>query len=76
MVLSHSVVSNSLATPWTVTHQAPLSMGILQARILEGVAMPSSRDLPDPGIEPAFLMSHVLAGGFFTASATSEAQIE
>jgi len=30
-------------TPWTVAHQAPLSMGILQARILEWVAMPSSR---------------------------------
>ena len=27
--------------------------GILQARILEWVAMPFSRDLPDPGIEPA-----------------------
>ena len=26
--------------------------GILQARILEWVAMPSSRDLPDPRIEP------------------------
>ena len=26
--------------------------GILQARILEWVAMPSSRDLPDPGIKP------------------------
>ena len=31
------------ATPWTVACQAPLSMGILQARILEWVAMPSSR---------------------------------
>ena len=30
------------ATPWTVAHKAPLSMGILQARILEWVAMPSS----------------------------------
>ena len=39
-------------TPWTVAHQAPLSMGILQARILEWVASPSPRDLPDPGIEP------------------------
>ena len=28
---------------WTVAHQAPLSIGILQARILEWVAMPSSR---------------------------------
>ena len=30
-------------TPWTIACQAPLSMGILQARILEWVAMPSSR---------------------------------
>ena len=31
------------AIPWTAAHQAPLSMGILQARILEWVALPSSR---------------------------------
>ena len=30
-------------TPWTAAHQAPLSIGILQARILEWVVMPSSR---------------------------------
>ena len=30
-------------TLWTVAHQAPLSMGVLQARILEWVAVPSSR---------------------------------
>ena len=30
-------------TLWTIVPQAPLSMGILQARILEWVAMPSSR---------------------------------
>ena len=30
-------------TPWTVAHQASLSMGILQARILEEVAIPFSR---------------------------------
>jgi len=29
-------------TPWTVAHQAPLSMGILQARTLKWVAVPSS----------------------------------
>ena len=43
---SHSVVSDSLQqhglySPW-----------ILQARILEWVAFPFSRDLPNPGIEP------------------------
>ena len=47
--------------------------GILQARILEWVAMSSSRDpgdLPDPEIEPTSLMSPALAGRFFTTSAT------
>ena len=32
----------SLATLWTVAHQTPLSVGILQARILELVAFPFS----------------------------------
>ena len=46
-VLSHSVVSDSV-TPWTVALQAPLSMGVLQARILEWVAMPSSKGSSQP----------------------------
>ena len=33
-------------TPWTVAHQAPLSMEFSQARILEWVAIPFSRDFP------------------------------
>ena len=37
--------------------------GVLQARILEWVAIPSPGDLPDPRIE---LGSPALAGGFFT----------
>ena len=47
------VMSNSV-TPWTVARQAPLSMGILQARVLEWVAMPvpSPAHLPNPGIKP------------------------
>ena len=36
------------AIPWTVACQAPLSMGILQARILEWVARPSSRGSSRP----------------------------
>ena len=31
----------TLPPPWTVAHQTPLSMGILQARTLEWVAVPS-----------------------------------
>ena len=49
---SHSGVSNCLQPQWAVAHQGPLSMGILQTRILEWAAMPSSGDLPNPGIEP------------------------
>ena len=47
--------------------------GILQARILEWVAVPSSRDLPNLVIEPASLTSSALVGGFFSTSATCEA---
>ena len=36
--------------------------------------MPSSADLPNPGMEPVFLMSPALADGFFTTSTTWEAQ--
>ena len=47
--------------------------GILQARILEWVPMPSSRDFPNPGVKPTSHMSPELAGSFFTTSATWEA---
>ena len=40
------------ATPWTVAPQALLSVGILQARILEWAAMPSSRGSSQPRIKP------------------------
>ena len=46
---------------------------ILQARILEWVAMPSSRGSSDSAIEPPSLASPALAGGFFTTNATWEA---
>ena len=42
-VLSRSVMSRLFVTPCTVASQPPLSMGILQARILEWVGMPPSR---------------------------------
>ena len=53
----------TLATPQTVAFQAPLSMGILQARILEWVAISFSRGSSDTGIKPG---SPALAGSFFT----------
>ena len=40
------------ATPWTVAHQAPPSMGFSRREYWSGVPFPSLGDLPDPGIEP------------------------
>ena len=47
-VLSHFSHVQLFVTLWTVAHQAPLSMGILQARILECVAMPLSMGFSQP----------------------------
>ena len=60
-VLSRSVMSDSV-NPWTVAHQAPLSVGILQARILEWVAMSSSRG---PSQHRYQTQVSRIAGGFF-----------
>ena len=62
MPCTHSACAKSLLS--CLTHCDPVDCsppgstvhGILQARILEGVAMPSSRGLPNPGIEPAFTL--------------------
>ena len=50
-------------TPWTVTHQAPLSMGFSRQISWSELTFPSPGDLLDPEIEPK---SPALAGGFFT----------
>ena len=47
--------------------------GILQANILQWVAIPSPGDFPNSGIELMSLTSPTLAGGFFTTRATWEA---
>ena len=52
VVFSHSVVSDSFATPWTVARQAPLSMGFLRQEDWSALPFSSLGDLPDPGIEP------------------------
>ena len=52
-----------LATPQTVAHQAPLSMGFSTQEYWSRLQLPAPGDLPDPGIEPTSL---ALAGGFFT----------
>ena len=61
------------ATLWTVAHQAPLSMEFSRQEYWNGLPSPPPGNLPDPGIKPTSLMSTLLAGGFFTTSATWEA---
>ena len=39
-------------TPWTVAHQAPLSMGFSRQEYWSGLPFPSPGDLSDPGIDP------------------------
>ena len=59
-------------TQWTVTCQAPLSMGFSRQGYWSGLPCPPSGDLPNPGIELTSLMSPALAGGFFTTGTTWE----
>ena len=57
-------------TPWTVACRVLLSMGILQAKILEWIAMPSSRGSSQPRVQTQV---SCIAGRFFTVCATREA---
>ena len=58
--------------PWTAARQAPLSMGIIQARILEWIAMPSSSGSSQP--RDRTQVSHI-ADRFFTIWTTREASV-
>ena len=40
------------ATPWTIAHQAPLSMGFARQEYWSGLPFPSPGDRPNPGIDP------------------------
>ena len=42
------------ATPWTVAHQAPLSMAFSRQEYWNGLPFPSPGDIADPGIKPRF----------------------
>ena len=47
---------NSFATPWTVAHQAPLSMGFPRQEYWSGLPCSLPGDILDPGIEPMCLL--------------------
>ena len=72
-VLSHFSRVWPCVTLWSVTCQAPLSMGFSRKEYWRGVSRPPPGDLSDPGVKPTSFLSPALAGMFFTASATWEA---
>ena len=52
LCVSGSSLPGLFATPWTLAHQAPLSMGFSRQGYWSGLPFPSPEHLPDPGIEP------------------------
>ena len=60
-----------LCNPMDYSPPGPSVHGILQARVLEWVAISSSGDLPHPRIEPTSRTSPALVGRFFTTAAAA-----
>ena len=56
------------ATPYTVAHQAPLSMEFSREEYWSGSPFPIPEDLLDPRIKLMSLVLPAWAGGFFTAT--------
>ena len=63
---------DSFATPWTVAHQVPLSMGFPRQEHWSGLPFLSPAEIPNPGIEP---MSPALASGFLTTDPPGKSMI-
>ena len=63
LMLSHVQL---FVTPWTVAHQAPLSIGFSRQEHWSRLPFPPPRDLPNPGIEHVSPASPAAACGFFT----------
>ena len=47
-----AVLYPALTTPWTIAHQAPLSMGFSRQQYWSGLPFPPPGDLPNPGNKP------------------------
>ena len=70
MSVSTSLLSyvQPFGTPWTVAHQAPLSVGFSRQEYWSRWPFPPPADRPDPGMEPSSPVSLAKqVTGFFTA---------
>ena len=56
-LLSHFSPVQFFGALWTIAYQAPLSIGFSRQEYWSGLPFPSPRDLPNPGMEPASLIS-------------------
>ena len=58
--------------PWTIIHQAPLSMGFPRQECWSGLTFPTPGDLLDPGIGPVSPESPRLTDGLFTTESSGK----
>ena len=72
-VLSHFSHVQLFVTLWTVSRQAPLTMGLSRQEYWSRLPCPPPGDLPYSEVKPRSLMSPVLAGEFFTTGIIWEA---
>ena len=63
------------ATPWTIAHQAPLSIAFPRQEYWSGFSFPLAGDLPDQGMESMSPVSSALTGRFFITSTTGKPQL-
>ena len=59
-------------TPWTIAHQAPLSMGLSKQEYWNVLPFPPAEDLPESEMEPVSPASPALAGRFTTTEPTGK----
>ena len=64
----HALCIWLFATLGTIASQASLSMEFFRQEYWSGLPFPTPGDPPDPGIEPASLVSPELTGGSFTVA--------
>ena len=65
----------TFATPWTIAHQAPLSMEFSRQEYWSGLLFSTPGDLPNPGIKTMSFKSPILVGRFFITLTTKEALV-
>ena len=70
-----SNVSQSLANPWTVAHQAPLSMGFSRQENWSELPCPPPGGLSDPGINPTMSWISGIADRLFTTELPGKSDI-